>query len=288
MSKRQFNKQKTISLVNSYKRQCFGIAQNVFDFENLPSSIWLPYVNAKLLYKGAVAFFYDEVMEMYLCLPFTIMGKLDVYYRPVEIQVYGANGYTRVIRGQENFVIIYDNMTRVSIIPDIMQYVNRLTEITRVQDTNLLQQKTPRVWLTNGKDIDTLKSIINDIDSDADAVMTYDNLALDKIQNILAPAPYLIDKLQQQKREIWNEFLRLVGVANLNIQKKERVITDEVINSQGGTIASRFNRYMARKIAVDEINKKFGLDIKVTYFDKLETKDNLENDNLDEGGEDDV
>lgn len=287
MSKRQENRQKTFLLRQSYKRQCFGIAQNVFKYEELPKSVWVPYMNLKLLYNGAVAFFKDEILG-FLCLPFSILGKLDVYYRPVSIQVYGSNGYTRRIDGQENFVIIYDNMTHTSIIPDIMEYVKRLTDITRIQDINLIQQKTARAWVTNGKDLDTLRNIINDIDSDVDAILTYDNLAIDKLQNVLAPAPYLADKLQQQKLETWNEFLRLVGVANMNVQKRERVIRDEISNSQGGTFASRFNRFQARKIAFDEINEKFGLNVKVTYFDELEKKEEIIEEDLGEGEEDNV
>ena len=37
--------------------------------------------------------------------------------------------------------------------------------------------------------------------------------------------------------------------------------------SQGGTIASRFSRFEPRKRAIEEINKKFGTDIKVSYYD---------------------
>lgn len=232
MSRKQENRKKTISLLNSYKRQCFGIAQNVFKFENFPKEISQFYVNRKLLFNGAVAFFKDEFLG-FLCLPFSIVGKLDVYFRPVNIRVYGANGYTRQINGRKNFVIIYDNMSRTSIIPDILEYVDRLTETTRIQDTNLMQQRTPRMWATDGKNIETLKGLISDIDSESETILSFDNLKLPNIQSVLAPAPYLVDKLQQQKREVWNEFLRLVGVANLTVQKKERLISDEVINSQG-------------------------------------------------------
>ena len=37
--------------------------------------------------------------------------------------------------------------------------------------------------------------------------------------------------------------------------------------SQGGTVASRFSRFEPRKRAIDEINKKFGTNIEVSYYD---------------------
>ena len=56
-----------------------------------------------------------------------------------------------------------------------------------------------------------------------------------------------------------------MGISNLNIQKKERLVADEVVRNQGGTIASRYSRLNARRQAVDEINRMFGLDIEVDY-----------------------
>lgn len=56
-----------------------------------------------------------------------------------------------------------------------------------------------------------------------------------------------------------------LGISNINIQKKERLITDEVTRNQGGTIASRYSRLQARREAVDKINAMFGTNIRVDY-----------------------
>ena len=72
---------------------------------------------------------------------------------------------------------------------------------------------------------------------------------------------------------MWNEFLRLIGIANMNFQKKERNIKDEVMASQGGTIASRFSRFEPREKAIKLINEKFDTDIKVRYYDGIPTSE---------------
>lgn len=93
--------------------------------------------------------------------------------------------------------------------------------------------------------------------------------------------------------------MRLIGVANMNFQKKERNIKDEVLASQGGTVASRFSRFEPRKKAVDEINQKFGgliLDdgspvlpkgeIEVEYYDGLPaSQEQNETEFVEEGAE---
>ena len=126
-------------------------------------------------------------------------------------------------------------------------------------------------------------------------VITYDNLDLDDTTLVLAPAPYVADKIDIHKEKDWNEFLRVIGIANMNFQKKERNIKDEVLASQGGTIASRFSRFEPRQKAIDEINRKFGdilLDngekvlpkkIEVSYYDGLPSS--KENEELEENEE---
>ena len=90
-----------------------------------------------------------------------------------------------------------------------------------------------------------------------------------------------------QKDKMYNEFLRLIGIANLSYQKKERNISDEIQAMQGGTIASRYSRFDPRKKAVEQINKKWGTNIEVAYYDGLpksgeDVEDYIENSNLDE------
>ena len=121
-------------------------------------------------------------------------------------------------------------------------------------------------------------------------VLTYEDINLDDIQLILEPAPYVADKIDIQKEKLWNEFLRLIGIANMNFQKKERNIKDEVLASQGGTIASRYSRFEPRQKAINQINEKFGTNINVRYYDGIPTseKDVIEDNEESEVIEDDV
>lgn len=250
-------------------RQCRALAENVFCYENMPEMIDVAYMNAVLVNKGAIAFFKDEIMGL-IALPFSISGKLDVYGRPQRIIAYGKNGYNKPLNKGE-FVIMYDNYGRYPLILDIYQYAERLAELERTKDINIRQQRTPRIWQTSDEKMRTLKDILNNVDAYSDDVIAYDSFAIDEINGVLLPAPFVADKLQDEKEKLWNEFLRLIGVSNVSIQKKERNIKDEISASNGGTIASRFNRFEPRKKALEQIKDKFGVDIKVSYYDGLPT-----------------
>lgn len=264
-----------------YLRQFLTLAENVFIYDNMPDYIDTAYLNKTLVRQGAIAFFYDDVLEKVLALPYTSIGSLDVYNRPKKIQVYGRNGYTNTLKEGE-FVIMYDNNGRYPIYIDILQYAERYANITRTMDINIAQQKTPRIWKTSTEKEKTVKDLANEVDGNIEKIVTYDNINLDDIELILAPAPFVTDKLQDQKDKIWSEFLRLIGISNLSFQKKERNISDEIQAMQGGTIASRYERFEPRKKAIEEINKKFNLQIKVEYYDGIPTDKKEKNEDLED------
>ena len=256
-----------------YKRQLLTLAENVFEFKNMPNSIFTPYLNKQLLIKGSIAIFKDDVMGL-LALPYTVLGKLDVYGRPKSIKVSGTNGYSNTLKNENDFVIMYDNNGQYPLWLDIIQYAERIALDTRTTDINIKQQQTPRFWKCKNGMEKTLRDILNNVDGFENAILTYEGIDLDDITCVLEPAPFVADKIDVHKEKDWNEFLRLIGIANMNFQKKERHIKDEVLASQGGTIASRYSRFQPRQNAIDQINEKFkdflnGKKIEVKYYDGL-------------------
>lgn len=252
-----------------YRRQMLTLAENVFEYENLPEYIDTAYLNKILLLRGSIAFFNDEVLGV-LALPYTNVGSLDVYGRPKKIIAMAQNGYRKTLNYGE-FVIMYDNNGRYPIYLDILQYAERLAMFQRVMDINIAQQKTPRFWKTKAEKEKSVRDMVNNVDGFENIVLTYDDIDLNDTTLVLEPAPYIADKVDLNKDKIYNEFLRLIGIANLSFQKKERNIKDEVQAMQGGTIASRYSRFEPRKKAVDMINKKFDIDMKVKYYDGIPT-----------------
>lgn len=123
-----------------YKRQLLTLAENVFEFSNMPKFIDTAYLNKTLLRQGSIAFFVDEVLGL-LALPYQNIGKLDVYGRPTSIQVISRNGYSKLIRSQDDFVIMYDNNGRYPLWLDILQYAERISLDTRVTDINIRSTK---------------------------------------------------------------------------------------------------------------------------------------------------
>lgn len=283
MKKKMINTQiSNFKTYNMYFREMLTLAENVFEFKNLPEFIDVAYLNKQLLRKGAVAFFMEKDLGL-IALPYNTVGTLDVYGRPNRIEVFGDNNFHRVLNRDE-YVLMFDNNGRYPLYLDICQMAERIALCVRTEDVNILHQRTPRVWKTSKDTEKSLKDAINEIDSMQENVVTYPSLALEEMTAVLAPAPYVTDKIDLHLKELWAEFYRLIGVANLQEQKKERVIVDEMSASQGGTIASRFSRFEPRKRAIEEINKKWNLNLEVAYYDGEPTTEKGDEDVSDDSG----
>ena len=270
MKKKVINSQlSNFKTYTAYKDKMLGLAMNVFQFKGLDEFIDRSVMNYELVTRGSIAFFKDEIMDKVLCLPWANVGPLDMYGRPTKIRVISKNAqYTRELNSNE-FIIMYDNESHISILQNILQSAERLSLIKRTMDINIAQMKTPRIWTTSEENKRTVEDLLNEIDTNVNEVLAYDNIGIDGIESVLSPAPYVTDKLNQAKEEEWSEFLNLIGICNVSVEKKERLIQDEVMISMGGTIASRYTRFAARQKALDMINKKWKTNIEVEFYDGL-------------------
>lgn len=251
-----------------YYNRLTELAISMFEWKNLPESVDPRFLELTLFSDGMCIFFRDEVMGE-LALQTMIGGNLSVYRIPKIRRAYATNGYNKKL-DENDSVIIFNNMIHTNSIRDIEMFAQRLYNIDRTIDVNINAQKTPILITCNENERLTMKNIYKEFDGNSPVI--YANKGFDpKSVNVLkTDAPLVADKLYQLKTQIWNEALTYLGISNINVQKKERLLQDEVTRNLGGTIASRYPRLEARKQACQQINKMFNLDIDVDYRDDID------------------
>ena len=256
---------------------------SVFEWQNVPEEIDVRFLELMLFERGAVVFFRDEDMQQYLCLPYTEQGKRNVYRIPLLRRAFASNGYNRKL-DIDNSVIIYNNVLRIPSIRDCKLFAGRLANFDRVIDTNVNAQKTPVLIRCSEKERLTLVNLYKQYEGNEPFIFGDPGLSAQPLNSVRTDAPYVADKIYDLKTRYWNEMLTFKGISNLNVQKKERLITDEVARSQGGTIASRYSGLMMRQQACEKINKMFGLDLWCEFREDIDGN-NL-NDAVQDPGED--
>lgn len=255
-----------------YLSRLMELAMSMFEWKNVPESIDTRFLELTLFSDGQAVFFKDEEMDKFLALQCIINGRLDVYRVPINRRAFAVNGYQRNLTNKDS-VIIYNNYLRTNSYQMCVLYAKKLYNLDRIIDVNANAQKTPVLIAVDETQRLTALNVYQQWDGNQPVIYGDKALNPELIRVLKTDAPYVSDKLYQLKIQYWNEALTYLGISNLNIQKKERLVADEVVRSQGGTIASRYSRLEARREACEKINAMFGLNMSVDYREDFREAD---------------
>lgn len=254
-----------------YFWRLMDIAMSVFSWTGLPKGVDARSIELWLMVNGFCVFLYDDNLigstdapEGYLAAQASMMGPLDMYGYPKDRRAYTVNG-SNFLCDESNSVLIYNNYLRVPMFTTLSMYARRLAEIERTIDVNVMNQKTTKVIRCDEREKLTFKNLLMQVEGNQYSVWANKNLDLDNIELLDLTAPYVSNDLNVLKHQIWNEALTYLGVENVNTEKKERLVSSEVMSNMGDVEAQRFTRLNARKQACEKINELFGLEVECDF-----------------------
>lgn len=274
------NKRRTMSIMEEsllnnnrtyyqYVERLTELAISRFIWHNLPETVDERYLELHLFTDGQMVYFQDEVIGD-LCLNTTMSGRFDVYGYPILRRAYSAyNNYKKMLK-PNNSVIIFNNLMRTNSILDVKMFAMRLYRLDRIIDVNVNAQKTPVLVVCDEKERLSMKNLYMQYEGNEPFIFGDKSLNTNNLTVLKTDAPYVADKIYELKCNIWNEALTYLGISNVTVNKKERLITDEVQRGQGGVIANRFPYLNARNQAAEKINKMFGRNIEVEFREDWE------------------
>lgn len=293
MGRKKTNFDESVLLNNASYMQYYNrlkeLAISMFEWKNLPSTIDPRYIEIGLFEMGCMVYFKDDIIGD-LCLNSIVNGQLDVYGYPTNRVAYSRyNQYQKTLSNDDS-VIIWNNYLHTNNMLDVQMFAKRLYNLDRIIDVNANAQKTPILIQCDEKQKLTMNNVYKEYDGNSPVVFAYKSLDANGLTVLKTDAPYVADKIYELKMQLWNEALTYLGISNVNIQKKERLITDEVTRNAGGTIASRYSRLESRREAVKKINKMFGTEIEVNYREDYQITDDTDmtssmDDDFDNGGD---
>lgn len=234
------------------------LATSLFTWENLDKIAGngaSRFLEQSLYDYGRACFVKDDELG-YLALKVNPSDKLNVYMLPTKVTA-SSIGYNKQY-DFDDIVYIMNNELQKPTVDSLILFANRLYETERTIDINLIAQKTPVLIEGDNKTILTLKNIYMQYSGNTPFIFGNKQYDISNKINVLkTDAPYIVDKLDVHKQRIFNEALTVLGINNANIDKKERLITNEV-ESNDELITYYLNCwYKTRKKACDEINEKF-------------------------------
>ena len=261
-----------------YYNRLTELSISMFEWKNLPDTVDFRWLELVLFTNGQCVFFKDDVLG-YLALQNALGGNMNVYNIPNDRTAYAPNGYNMRLTS-ENSVVIFNNLLHTNSMLDVQMFAKRLYNLDRAIDVNANAQKTPILIQCDDSERLSMENLYKDYDGNMPVIKGTKGLNPNSLSVLKTDAPYVADKLYTLKTQIWNEALTYLGISNVNIQKKERMISDEVTRNQGGTIASRYSRLEARRQACKQINNMFGLELWCDYREDFQGVSDSDNDTI--------
>lgn len=239
-------------------------ARALFEWENLPNGIDEKWIEGFLYCEGKCIFYNDPNIGLMVA-KLAETGSLNYYDEPTKVRPIATNYIYegKQLINNDNCVIIRNNDLMLPTAPTIKLYAYDLATIKRTIDVNISAQKTPIVVRCTDKQKLSFKQAINQRADNEPVIYADKNFDLSQIQILDLKPPVVFDKLQIQKHAIWNECMTFLGINNANMDKRERVVTDEVQANDEQVRASEDVMLKAREKACELINAMFGTDIRV-------------------------
>lgn len=249
-----------------YLERMKKICLSMFEWENLPNSMNARFIEMCLYYNGQCAFLFDENYG-YINTMCCDGGYINIYGLPTELNCYSYRYNERRSlymndTGEEKdkeCILVMNNFERVPTAATVTLFASRLAEAQRTADVNIKAQRTPVLITTDQKQYFTLKKMYEEFDGNTPAIFADKNLITpDSLKSLKTDAPFIAQAVMDYKREIWNEFLTSIGVANLS-EKRERLISNEVDSNNELINLNLQSMLIPRKEACKQFNEKYGL-----------------------------
>ena len=257
-------------LTNVYNRVLADICMSRFHWTGLPPSVSARFLEWTLITNGLSVFYDNKNYGGFLSLKASPAGRLNMYDDPVEYQVYG-NMFVQDRVKAKDCVPIWCNMVRRPDMDIVDYFSSRLAALDQTIDINNATQRHPFVIAADEHEMFSLQNAYAQVKEGQPVIWGFPGSmspeALSERMNVLDMHihPDTIVKQQDTKARIWNEAMTILGIHNVNTDKRERMVTDEVNANNDQVDAVKRSALDTRREACSRINKKFGFNIDVTW-----------------------
>lgn len=240
-----------------YENKYFGLFLNAYKFDNLTRS-QRRYLLKKLWQNGTACVFVlagtqqepslkslltnktkdtialgnDSPNGLLVITPYATT-QYNIEDEPSVVQIVNIRGAqflpTKPQVVNKDVVICWAHSSHAPIRSLVMYYIDKIVDVENTINMNLFVHKLPRLVVCSPEDKSRVEDLMEAIER-GEKKLFLDANDVQAIKNVLesgSNTSYIIDKLYQYKQNLENELLTFLGINNVSVEKKERLITDE-------------------------------------------------------------
>lgn len=262
-SKEYFLTIQNTDIYNHFFERMVRMALSQVGYKGLPATCDRLTIERCLLRNGTVAIGRPEGCDFWISVPYTTLGYLDIYGYPIDIRGVGRTnalikeGIAPFNIKFDEFEVIYDNPTLKGLLPSIKHYAKTMYEIYQTFRSNLRQQRTPYVILTDKDTQLTLENVMLKVDG-FDSVIGLRKSDQDALKDCIDT---LDTKVEYKGSEIldafdreWDRFAEDFGFG-ASSAKRERMNNSEIASNASEGIVGQDVRMIQRIEACNRLNE---------------------------------
>jgi len=254
----------------NYLERLRQVAISQFEWINLPSSMNAQFLE-RCLYEFGKASLLKTKDYGFINAKAVGSSDLNIYMLPSSINCFSTdslnedrklyNGFLDENTTEYDYcVLVKNNQDMIPTEPTLRLFAWRLYEAERTCDTNIKAQKTPVLIVGDESLKLAMKNLFEKYDGNEPVIYAdKKQLGTDTLRALKTDAPFIADKVMEYKKEIWNEALTFLGINNINVEKRERLVKEEANANNELVNLNLQNRLLVRKEACKQFNELFGL-----------------------------
>ena len=199
-------------------------------------------------------------------LPMYPADQRSIYWLPKQYIVTGCD-YNETVEA-DKCVIFYNDGSRAPLSGIMIDTLKRLNGLLSAMSANTKQQINPWAFAGTSDEIKTAQEAYRRANENEPVVwLTYSGLATIETAKRLFPIKpaFEADKYYDNYIQIQNRFLTVLGIDNIAIQKKERLISAETQGNDQLVLYYRNEAIRYRKEAAEKYNAMFGTNLSVEW-----------------------
>lgn len=252
-------------IIHMYGRLLTEMCSNRFKWSGLPDSVSERFLEMTLFRDALAVFYFDTEFDKFLALRASGMGAVNMYDDPTAFTVYGNQLFSRHLSA-DDCVPIWANQTRTPDHEIIRIYAQRLAALDRTLEINMLSTRSPFVVAVNTDERNTFVQAYNQVVQGQPVIFGTPQMSMENVRDKMSVfdvgyKPGKLKETQELKVKVWNECLTLLGIMNVNSEKRERMVVEEASGSAGQVLAMRAIALNERQRAAEAISRKYGLDV---------------------------
>lgn len=260
------NDETYMDYLNRFRR----IALSMFEWVNLPKTMNSRYLEECLFYNGQASLLYDKKYG-FINTKCAGNGYVNIYGLPSKLHCFsysfqtdrdlyvGLNDFNES-KEDEECILVLNNWERVPTAGSMELFAYRLYLAQRTCDVNISSQRYPIMVVGDEKQRLMLENLYSQYDGNQPFIFGNKNqLTGEEMKVLNTSAPYVVDKITEYKKEIFNEALTYLGINNVSVKKKER-LTESESNENTELVNLNLQSMLAPRLeACRQFNEKFGL-----------------------------